>query len=242
MELTNKTILITGGTSGIGLHLVEQLCTGNRVVIAGRDLEKLRQLELNYGVETCWVDLAVIESVEKLAQTIENQHSHIDVLINNAAVQYTPTFDSDDFHYQTIVREITTNFTSVCCLTYLLLPLLRKSDSATVLNVNSGLALTPKKGSAVYCATKSALSTFSTSLSYQLAELNIKVLQAFLPVVDTPMTYGRGKSKMSAERAAQKIIHGIKAEQKANDIGKVKLLRWLLRFFPAMAYRIMRNA
>ena len=162
------------------------------------------------------------------------------MLINNAAVQYTPHFLDDDFRFETIKREIDINLTSVCTLIYLLMPNLLQCSPSMILNMNSGLALAPKTGSAVYCATKGALNILSQSLQYQLENTNIEVKQAYLPLVDTPMTEGRGKGKLSVEKAAADIIQGMSKKSPNIDIGKVKLLRILLRLAPTLAQKIMK--
>ena len=174
MELTNKKIIITGGTSGIGLDLVRMLSKQNRLIVIGRDAAKLAKLSADFNVVTYQAELSDISSVEWIASSIIKDHKQIDVLINNAAVQYTPSFTSQNFKYENIQREITTNFTSVCCLTSLLLPSLMNAPKAVILNVNSGLALMPKTTSAIYCATKSALNSFSRSLRYQIKDTNIQ--------------------------------------------------------------------
>ena len=135
------------------------------------------------------------------------------------------------------------NFTAVCSLSYLLLPmLLRANQRAVIANISSGLALAPKTNSAVYCATKAAMDAFSRSLSYQLEGSNVMMMQAFLPLVDTPMTQGRGSGKMSAAQAAMEILRGIEQGDRIRDIGKVKLLRLLLAVAPSLARRIMRGS
>jgi short-subunit dehydrogenase involved in D-alanine esterification of teichoic acids len=123
----------------------------------------------------------------------------------------------------------------------LLLPALAHNNKAAILNINSGLALAPKTSSAIYCATKGALNIFSQSLRYQLEDTNINVHQAFLPLVDTAMTVGRGENKVTAEEAARAIIQGLEKNIQDHDIGKVKLLRVLLRLAPSMAQKIMKK-
>jgi len=206
----------------------------------------VRQFE---GVITYEADLSTLNDVETVADAIVKRFGSIDILINNAAAQYTPTFLDDDFRYDTIAREITLNFTSVCSLTYLLLPaLLNSADStsvnnkAIILNINSALALTPKTSSAIYCATKGALNIFSQSLRYQLEKTNVDVQQIFLELVDTPMTKGRGKNKVSAKDAAHKIIVGMERDISDHFIGKVKLLQILLRLAPSIARRILKSS
>ena len=99
----------------------------------------------------------------------------------------------------------------------------------------------PKTTSAIYCATKGALNIFSQSLNYQLEDTNIDVQQVFLELVETPMSQGRGSAKISAKSAAQKIIEGIALGITEHNIGKVKLLRLLLRIAPSIARKIMKK-
>ena len=242
MELTGKHIVITGGTSGIGREVVRRLHAGNRLAVIARDPDKLATLATEHeGIVTVRADLARLEDVERAAAEVGRAFDRVDVLINNAAVQHTPAFIDDDFRYETIAEEITLNFTAVCALTSLLLPALKHGGPAAVVNVNSGLALAPKTGSAVYCATKGAMDIFSRSLRYQLEDTNIRVLQAFMPLVDTAMTAGRGSGKLSADDAAAQMIQGIEKDIDDLDIGKVKILRVLMRIAPALGRRVMRR-
>ena len=144
------------------------------------------------------------------------------------------------FCFELIQREIDVNFTSICSLIYLSLPALLQENRSIILNINSGLGLVPKTSSAVYCATKGALNIFSQSLRHQLEHTNVEVMQAFLPLVDTEMTRGRGTGKLTAEEAASKIIKGLGASKQDIDIGKVKLLRLLTRLAPSLARKIMK--
>ena len=243
MQLRDKHIVITGATSGIGKALAILLSEHNQLTIIGRNPQKLAQLKQQLvGINVVQADLSQQQQVENASQKIQALQQPIDILINNAAIQYTPRFTDESFDYNSMSDEVSVNFTNICRLTYLLLPQLQKSPQAVILNINSGLALCPKTTSAIYCATKAALDSFSQSLSWQLTETNISVQQAFLPLVETPMTTGRGNKKMTVQVASQKIIAGLINDKSRNDIGKVKLLRLLQRFAPHIAQRIMRNA
>ncbi|MEX0346641.1 MAG: SDR family oxidoreductase [Rhizobiaceae bacterium] len=234
--------LITGGTSGIGYELVRQLHERNAVSVIGRPSSGLDALKQKFpGIRTYAADLADSEDVALAADKIVKRGEAVDVLINNAAVQNTPQFLDDDFCVETIKREIAVNLTAPSVLIYLTLPVLLQSSKATVLNINSGLALAPKTSSAVYCATKGGLNILSQSLSHQFECANIRVMQAFLPLVDTGMTEGRGSGKLSAAEAANQILEGLNGKSLNIDIGKVKLLRLLMRLSPSLAQRIMRR-
>ncbi len=241
MNISGKHIVITGGASGIGLALVRQLYENNEISLIARPssgLEKLKR-ELNQ-IKVYETDLADLNSVELAADQLIQNDKKIDILINNAAVQYTPKFLDEDFRFETIKREIDINLTSICMLIYLLMPNLLQSNQSIIMNINSGLAIVPKTSSAIYCATKGALNILSQSLQLQLENTNIEVKQAFLPLVDTAMTKGRGKGKISAEQAAAEIIRGMGKKDPVIDVGKVKLLRPLQRFTPVIAQKIMK--
>ncbi|MBQ4862409.1 SDR family NAD(P)-dependent oxidoreductase [Pseudoalteromonas sp. MMG013] len=243
MKLTNKTIVITGGTSGIGYQMVKHLHVENTILVIARQSERLDKLLAEFPtIELYPCDLSKPATYEKVADTLTRTHRRIDILINNAAIQNTPTYLADDFNYDAIAPEINLNFTAICALSYLLLPsLLNNGKTAFITNINSGLGLVPKTNSAVYCATKAAMDMFSQSLNYQLEETNVKVIQAFLPLVDTPMTEGRGKAKITSIKAATDILAGIEKEIVVNDLGKVKLLRLLLLIAPFIAKKILKG-
>lgn len=241
MKLKNKTIIITGGTSGIGLELVKNLAPENQIIVISRKGTLPDSLMVSENpVELHHINLANKSEIESVMNTIQQTHACVDVLINNAAMQSTPEFLSDDFNFDAIQTEIDVNFSSICHLTYLSLPLLLKAEKGTILNINSGLAIAPKRESAIYCATKSALDTLSKSLDYQLEMTTVDVQQVFLPLVQTGMTEGRGSGKLKPDYVAEKIVRGLETGTKVNDIGKLKLLRAINALAPAVAKRIMK--
>lgn len=241
-DFQSSHYLITGGTSGIGYELVRQLQEHHTVSVIGRPSSRLDALKAEFpDVRIYAADLSDSDEVMRAADKIVKRGEAVDVLINNAAVQNTPQFLDDDFCVETIRREIAINLTAPSVLIYLTLPALLQSRNATILNINSGLALAPKTSSAVYCATKGGLNILSQSLSNQFEGADIRVMQAFLPLVDTGMTEGRGSGKLSAAKAARRILHGLNGTSRNIDIGKVKLLRLLMRLSPSLAQRIMRR-
>lgn len=245
MELKNRAILVTGGTSGIGLELVQQLWErGNELAVLGRAQHKLDDLEKRFaGVKTYRCDLSNRQQVEAAMDEIAAAHPNLSVLINNAAVQLEPTFISEDFDYDGIGYEITTNLTAPLWIISLLLggTLLSQSE-ALVVNVSSGLALAPKKASAVYCATKAALHSVSRSLRYQLEGTPVRVCEAIMPLVDTPMTEGRGRGKMSAQLAVECLISGAERGRDEVYIGITRALPLLMRLAPGLVGNMMKRA
>ncbi|NOY85650.1 MAG: SDR family NAD(P)-dependent oxidoreductase [Nitrospirae bacterium] len=243
MRLRDLNIVITGGTSGIGREIVDQLVGDNQLIVMGRSVLKLADLKHLYpGIRTYVCDLSDLADVKRAGEQILKNHTQIDVLMNNAAVQYTPRFLDDDFRFEKIEYEITVNFTAICVLIALLLPGLRhKGHRAIILNVSSVLGMVPKTNSAVYCASKGALNILSQSLRYQFEQTDIRVLQAVLPLVETPMTAGRGKGKISAASAASSILSGLEKEVSDHFIGMAKYLRLIHYIFPPLARKILKG-
>lgn len=245
MDLTNRTIVVTGATSGIGRALTQKLTDrGNRVVAVGRSAEKLEALERNIvNIVPFHCNLTSKEEVIALTQYIARLDQPPTILINNAAVQFTPKFMDADFSFEGIKIEIDTNFTAVAWLTSLMLPsLLESPQGAAIVNLSSALAIYPKTSSAVYSATKAAIHSLSQSLRYQLKDTPVQVVEVLLPLVDTQMTKGRGDGKITSKYAAEEIILSIIREHGEHYVGKARLLPLLSRLSPSFTKRILKSA
>lgn len=242
MKLTNKTIVLTGPSSGVGLELLKQLGPHNTLIALSRRRPPDDAVAHFRQYTHLDVDLADAASVARAIKDIAERHPHaIDGLINCGAVQFTPRFVDDDFDPALIEKEIAVNLTSPIALVAGLLDLLCGGTDPFIMNINSGLGLVPKHESAVYCATKAGLDNFTRGLRAQLADKGIMVQQAFLPLVDTPMTQGRGSGKLAASKVAAQIIRAIEGGALDTDIGKVRLLRAINRLSPRLAHAIMQK-
>ncbi|SDC91634.1 uncharacterized oxidoreductase [Paenibacillus sp. UNCCL117] len=247
MKLTDHTVLITGGSSGIGLALVKAfLDRKNQVIIVGRNEQKLaRAKALHPGITTYACDIGEPEQLNKLVREISSHHPGLNLLINNAGTQqlhsFIDTAPSDAVHRE-IEQEIAINLTSPIVLISSLLPLLRSQKQAAIVNVTSGLGLVPKQSAPVYCATKAGLHLFTKALRYQLEHTSIKVYELIPPVVDTDMTRGRGSGKISPEQVATEFMAYLERDRYEMPIGKVKLLTALNRWLPFFAERILKNS
>lgn len=244
MTLHDKVILVTGGTSGIGRELVRLLAGRNQtIVVLGRDSARLARIKSEFAnVFTYTCCLTDARQIEKMMSTITDLHPDLSVVVNNAAVQHTPTLLSPEFSFDTIDQELSINLAAPIKTSALLIQHFVKADQpAAFVNISSGLALFPKTTSAVYCATKAGLHSFSRSLRYQLSGSNVRVFEAILPLVDTGMSDGRGRGKLSPTQAAQAIIKGIEQDIDENYIGKARLIRGLARISPRAMANIMKR-
>lgn len=244
MKLTHNKVLVTGATSGIGLAMTKRwIALGNEVLAVGRNHDRLATLAAQYdGLHPYTCDLANEAELLALAGRIRKEHPDLNILINNAGIQYNYMLGEEGGTTQRISAEIDVNLRATILLTEELLPLLKQQENAAVVNVSSGLAFAPKRSAAVYCATKAGVHAFSQALRYQLEESKVKVFEVIPPLVDTEMTAGRGKDKMSVEDLVSEFTHAFRHDREEINIGKVKLLRTILRVWPGMGYRILKNA
>lgn len=249
LDLTGRVALVTGGSCGIGLAIVRLLVREGvrQVVVTGRDPTKLAAVveELGKSVVTVCSDLSDAISTDRLVGELSHLAPDLSLLINNAGSQILIDLTAPDAAVlaPALRAEIAANFAAVVALSVGLLPLLRRQPSAAILNVTSGLALAPKTSSPVYCSTKAGVRSFSRSLRYQCeASLpHVRVIEALPPIVDTQMTAGRGRGKISAEACAAEIVAGVQLGRTEIYVGKTKLLRAVMRIAPALGYRIMRR-
>lgn len=243
MRMTGQTALITGGASGIGFAVAKKLSQqGNLVIVAGRDPGKLKAAELAIpGLLAYSCDISREEERLSLAAAVADRHPELTVLINNAGIQYQSQFDNDPPSLEAIHQELETNFVAAVRLSSLLIPNMLKQREAAIVNLSSGLAIAPKAGAPIYCATKAALSAFSRSLRYQLEPTPIRVFDVLAPLVDTAMTEGRGRGKISPERFAEELLSGMAKDRYVMRVGKTKLLYALSRLIPELAYRITKH-
>lgn len=237
---TPSIVVLTGATSGIGSRLMAHLLAGGHRVIAVS--RRASALDSHPALERIDCDLADLRSVRALVGELRQRHPRIDLLINNAALQYGLPLTAPGFDPDAMIAEATVNLVAPALLAQGLIgPLEAAGPGAAIVNLSSGLAYYPKRDTALYCATKAGLHSLSQSLRYQLEPCGIRVMVVILPLVATPMTQGRGSGKMDADAAARAILAGIARGRTEIHVGKARLLPLLLRIAPSIVQRMLRG-
>jgi uncharacterized oxidoreductase len=190
MRLTGNTILITGGTSGIGRALAEVFHQrGNQVIIAGRRQALLNEITAAHpGMHGMQLDVEDSRAVDALAARVRGRFPKLNVLINNAGISKREDLTADAIDLSAARSMIHTNIVGVLHLTAALLPSLKRQPHSTVITTTSGLAFVPLSSFPTYCATKDFLHSWVQSLRFQLRETSVEVLELIPPYVQTELS------------------------------------------------------
>lgn len=246
MKLEHRTVLITGGTSGIGRELArEMLKRGNVVIVTGRNQGRLdavgRELP---GIHTFKSDAADPSAIKVLYDDVLARFPSLDTLINNAGVMRNLKL-GDGRDMLDVTHEITINLSGPVQMIQQFLPHLRTRPRALILNVSSGLAFLPFPAAPIYCATKAAIHSFTQSLRVQLDGSGVTVVELAPPGTETPLFRGEFEKEMKGEKAmdpkvlAQRAIAGIEAGKLEIRPGVANMLKIMSRVAPGFMLKQM---
>jgi uncharacterized oxidoreductase len=234
MKISDNTILITGGTSGIGRALAEALhAKGNKVIIAGRRQERLDEITASHsGMEGLALDVTDPAALTRFAATVKERFPQLNVLINNAGIARVENYSADTVDYASALEVLQTNVSSILQLTAELLPLLRSQPHATLMVTTSGLAYVPFAPAPTYSATKAFLHNWLVALRAQLGQGSLEVLELAPPYVQTEF----GGAQQAADprampladytREVMQLLEANNFERGEILVENVKPLRW----------------
>jgi len=224
MNIANKTILVTGGGSGIGFQVAKLLSQkGNKVIITGRNEAKLQKAASQLSnVSSIKADVNDAGDVDSLVARITTEFGGLDILVNNAGHAHYYKLGKGVNAADKAAEEIQTNYLSVIRLTEKLLPILSKSKEGAIVNVTSIVALVPGINIPTYSASKAALHSYSQALRFMLAsDTNIKVFELMPPLVNTEFSVAiGGENGIPPEEVAQGLIEGFENDEYELHIGK----------------------
>ncbi|WP_257950884.1 SDR family oxidoreductase [Shinella sp. CPCC 101442] len=188
--MTDNTILITGGTSGIGRKLAEAFHDrGNRVIVTGRRRDLLTDIcEHRPDIVGLHLDLTDPGSIAAAAKDIRDRFPELNVLIANAGISRSEDVTSPDWNASTGEEIVQTNILGVIRAVAAFLPALKTQRAAAIIATSSALAFVPRAEFPAYCASKAFLHTWLISLRHQLRGVPLEVLELSPPYVQTELT------------------------------------------------------
>jgi short-subunit dehydrogenase involved in D-alanine esterification of teichoic acids len=243
MKTNGNTVLITGGSSGIGLAIAKAfLNLNNQVIICGRNQQKLAQASQTHPeLHTFLCDITKPDEVSEMFTAIRSQFGGLDLLVNNAGTLQFYDFIKDEDALISGEQEIETNLLGTLRVTKAALPLLLNSKESAVVTISSIVALVPSASMGIYSSTKAALHSFSRSLRHQLQHTTVKVFEVMPPFVDTEPVKHINASKVSPTEVASALIKGLRANKYEIIIGPAKALYFAHRFSPTQAEEILKR-
>jgi uncharacterized oxidoreductase len=200
MKLTGNTILVTGGTSGIGRALAEAFHDrDNRVIVTGRRQALLDEImAARPGLVGMQLDIGDPAALARVAADVRTRFSTLNVLVANAGISRAETMTTDAWDASTAQSIVDTNIMGVLRATAAFLPTIKDQPGATILATSSALAFVPRADFPAYCASKAFLHSWLISLRHQLRKVPVEVLELSPPYVQTELT---GEAQAADPRA-----------------------------------------
>jgi len=236
MKLTGRTILITGGSAGIGLAFaLKFLELGNEVIVTGRRQAVLDQVKAKYPkLHAIQSDVGEPSEIAALATRVKADFPNLDVLMNNAGILLYKNLKSSAADLTGLMAEMNINVGGVVGMTSALIDVL-KGNKGTVINVSSGLAFVPLPAAPIYSATKAAIHSYTQSLRFQLEETGVEVIEIMPPAVKTAMTTELaegGGTVITTDELVKQSFASLKAGALEIRPGQSRQLAFLRRLAP----------
>jgi uncharacterized oxidoreductase len=244
MNLRQQTILITGGTSGLGYEFAAQLVAlGNTVLLTGRDQAKLDRVKQQLpGVHTFQSDVSDPAAIAHLHEQVVAQFPTLNVLINNAGEMRKLNLNDPALDLRDLTREIDINLAGPIRMVQQFLPQLKTQPAAAILNVTSGIALSPFPLAPVYGASKAGLRSYTQSLRVQLQGTRVKVFELVAPGAKTPLNdqfagLVADNLLMAPEKLVAQALKGVQRDKAEIYPGLAAVARYLTRLVPGLLLR-----
>lgn len=241
--MSQNTILITGGTSGIGYALAAQfLKRGNTVLVTGRTEERLAAARQSLlGVHTYVCDQSDPAAIVRLCSDATKAFPDLNILVNNAGIGLKLSLNDTTGPLDDLDKEIKTNLVGPIQMVKQFLPQLKRQKLAAIVNVTSGLAFVPMPLKPIYCATKAAMPSYTQSLRVQLKNSSVKVVELAPPATKTDFNKGQedlnSAMLMDVNKLAQASIRSLERDREEILPGMSPLLRLMGRLAPHATLR-----
>ena len=247
MNLKNRTILITGGSAGIGLAFALKFVElGNRVIVTGRRQAVLNAVKAKHPqLHTIQSDVADPAQIAALATRVKAGFPKLDVLMNNAGIMLYKNLRAPATDLAGLTAEMNINVGGVIGMTSAFIDILT-SNQGTVINVSSALAFVPLPAAPIYSATKAAIHSYTQSLRFQLEESGVEVIELMPPAVKTALSADIPEGGLLSLITTDNLVKQSFACLKAGDLeirpGQSKILALMRRLAPDFINRQLWKA
>jgi uncharacterized oxidoreductase len=237
MNLTGRTILITGGSSGIGLAFaIKFLELGNEVIVTGRRQSVLDDVKAKYPkLHTIQSDVADPTQIAALAGRVKAEFPRLDVLMNNAGIMIHRNLKTPAADPAELMAEMNINVGGVISMTSAFIDILT-TNKGTLINVSSALAFVPLPSAPIYSASKAAIHSYTQSLRFQLEKTGVEVIELMPPAVKTDLAADIAESDGFTLITTDELVKQSFASLKAGALeirpGQAKQLALLRRLAP----------
>lgn len=240
MDLKNSTILITGGTSGIGLEFVTQLTElGAKIIVTGRNADTLRDTQKRFpNLHIFQSDVSYPDDIAHLYAQLTRQFPDLNIVINNAGEMRLIDLLDSKMGLENLTREINTNLSGTIHMVHQFLPHLLKKPSAAIVNVSSAIAFMAYSSAPVYSASKAGVHAYTQALRLQLGQTNVKVFEVIPPGVRTNLQNNwilppNPKQMMDVGKMVTVAINGLLNDTAEIKPFLVKIIQLLSRVIPS---------
>jgi len=247
MNTTNNTVLVTGGSAGIGFELAALFAEkGNQVIITGRDEHRLKtavaRLKNTTGILSDVTDPA---QVDELVTRINKDFPGLNLVVNNAGKAYSYPLGDEIDVAEKAAEEMQTNYLAPIRLTEKLLPLLKRQKEAAIVNVSSIVAFAPGRRLATYAASKAALHAYTRTLRLTLEKTapNVRVFELMPPLVNTEFSKViGGENGIPPRQVAEDLLKALAENNYEIHVGNTAYVYQLSLSSPAEALKLMNAA
>src|SRR5205823_6399576 len=237
MKLTGRTILITGGSAGIGLAFALRFFElGNEVIVTGRRQAVLDQVKAKYPkLHTVQGDVADPAQIAALAMSVKAKFPRLDVLMNNAGIMLHKDLKVPAADLDGLMSEMNINVGGVIRMTSAFIDILT-ANKGTLINVSSALAFVPLPSAPIYSASKAAIHSYTQSLRFQLEKTGIEVIELMPPAVKTDLAADIAEGDVFTLMTTEELVKQSFASFKAGALeirpGQAKQLAFMRRLAP----------
>jgi len=247
MNTTNNTVLITGGSAGIGFELARLFSEqGSQVIITGRDEQRLKTAVSKLkNTKAIVSDVSDDSQVDALVEQLNREYPSLNIVINNAGKAYYYELGNEGDVAKKAAEEMQTNYIAPILLTDKLLPLLKKQKEAAVVNVTSIVAFAPGRRLATYAASKAALHAYTRTLRITLEKTapNVRVFELMPPLVNTEFSKViGGENGIPPQQVAEDLVQALQDDTYEIHVGQTAQLYQLSLSSPAEALKAMNTA